>query len=241
VTRHRRRVALFSLLLLTSIIVAVGLWLRTQRHQDALNGQLIAALVKHDAQKALSLVNSGADPNTPCHPVPPPSLRQLWNYLLHRAPLPTTDSPTALLIACGADSTADDGTPNLWINVDRTENSQLVETMFQHGGNFNARDQDKQTPLMWAAFARYPKTVGVLLERKASVNAQDAFGCTALYRAVEVTAPRDLAGTDIIRQLLANGANPNVATNAGFTPVQFAQYHHRPDLVALLRQSGAKK
>jgi ankyrin repeat protein len=253
-TGHRRRAVLFTLLLMACIIASACLWLRAERRQYALDRELITALVTNDAQKALVLVNSGADPNTPCHTVPPPSLRQLWNYLLRRSPLPTTGNPTAFLIACGASPTLDDGTPILRMsvgpyeygtpnpvtNMDSPGNPQLVEAMLQHGGNIDARDQDKRTPLMWAASAHYPKTVGVLLEHKVSVNAQDGYGSTALYLAVEYSHSNDLIGTDIVRQLLAHGADPNLSRKPNPTILQLAQVR-RPDLVALLRRAGAKK
>ena len=100
------------------LTVACGLWLRSDRRQEALNRQLIAALVKgdlppqfhyqYDDREALALVDAGADPNTPLVPSPAPSLRQLWNYVIHRSPLPANDSPSAFLIACGARWTTED-------------------------------------------------------------------------------------------------------------------------------------
>src|ERR1700683_3258649 len=84
------------------LVGGYGQWLlQSQRHQYALDRQLIAALLKSDSQQALILVNSGANPNTRRVPLPPPSLGQLWNYLLHRSALPTNDSATAFVIACG--------------------------------------------------------------------------------------------------------------------------------------------
>ena len=253
-TTRRRHTVLISTLLLVGIPIASGLWLRAERQQYALDRELVAALRKSDAQKAIVLVNSGADPNAPCRPLPPPSLQQLWNYLLRRSPQPTTGNPTALLIACGASPTFDDGTPILRLsegpyeygtpnpvtNMDSSEDPQLVEVMLQHGGNIDARDQDKQTPLMWGVLAHYPKTVGVLLEHKASVNAQDAYGATALYLAVEYNPPGYLAGTDIVRQLLAHGADPNLSRKPNPTVLQLAQ-GRRPDLLSILRRYGAKK
>lgn len=44
------------------IVGAGGLWLRSYRQQEALNRQLIAALMKEDDRQALDLVNAGAGP-----------------------------------------------------------------------------------------------------------------------------------------------------------------------------------
>jgi len=252
-TTHRRRAVLFTLLLRTGVIVTACLWMRLQK-QEALNRQLIEALVRLDDQQAIVLVNLGAEPNTPFEAPPNISFQQFFNHLFHRSVLPTQRNPTAFLIACGASPTFDDGTPILRMsegpyeygtpnpatNMDNPEKPQLVEVMLQHGGNIDARDQDRQTPLMWAVLAHCPKTVGVLLEHKASVNAQDAYGSTALYLAVEYNPPGYHAGTDIIRQLLAHGANPNLSRKPNPTVLQLAQVR-RPDLLAMLRRAGAKK
>jgi hypothetical protein len=76
------------LLLLAALIGGTGLWLRAQQRQYALNRALIAALVKGDTRLALTLVNEGADPNTPYNPTPVPSLLELVKQLFHRSPPP---------------------------------------------------------------------------------------------------------------------------------------------------------
>src|SRR5579863_9697761 len=99
---RRKRAAQIMLFLLICLFVSTGLWLRAERRQYALNRQLIAALVKGDNQRALALVNAGADPNMRYKPIPAPSLLQLVRQLLHRSPPPINGSPTTLSIACGA-------------------------------------------------------------------------------------------------------------------------------------------
>jgi ankyrin repeat protein len=235
--RRFQRAILFAGIVGLLLTGGYGLWsFLAQRHQYALNRQLIAALVKRDTSQALLLVNEGADPNTPYTPQPPPSFQRMWNYLFHRSALPTNESPTAFLVVCGAYSDTEDMDS---IMNRPAEVPQLVQSMLQHSANINARDKDKWTPLMWAAWADHPKTVDILLEGKANVNAQDASGCTALYRAVQYNTPGDSAGTDIIRQLLGYGADPNLPNEDAFTSVQLAQLR-RPDLVAPLRRAGAK-
>jgi hypothetical protein len=64
----RRRAAIIALSMLTYLIGGVGLWLRAQERQYALNRQLIAALVKGDNQKALTLVKAGTNRIRATHP-----------------------------------------------------------------------------------------------------------------------------------------------------------------------------
>jgi len=215
------------------LVGGYGLWLfQTQRHQYALNRQLIAALRQGNHQQALVLVKSGADPNTPERPIPPPTIRQLWNHLFHRSPLPTNDSPTAFLIACGESWTIDEDDP------------QLVQTMLQHGAQKNAMSGG-WTPLIRSVFADRSKTVEVLLQSGVDVNAQERNGYTALVYSLMLGSTRQPSDysrdANIVHQLLSHGANRNLPDRYGVTPLQEAQQCNRPDLLALLKQDGAKK
>lgn len=236
-TTPRRRYTLVPLLLLTGIIVAAGLWLRAQRRQEALNRQLIAALEDQDTTQALSLVKMGADPNTPYKPIPSPTLRQLWDYIFHCSPLPVNDSPTAFMIACGA--WTDD---HLDSSIYYKDTPQLVEIMLGHGAKVNAQYWIGWTPLMDAMASEKLKTISILLRHKANVNAADREGFTALFMAViRADQGNETIAKDIVPLLLEYGADPNFSENGNSTALQLAQEAKRPDLVALLRQYGAKK
>ena len=248
--RRRRYRAVLILgtvgLLLT---VACGLWLRSARRQEALNRQLIAALVKieevriehvvlYDNREVLALVNAGADPNTPFTPVPRPSLRQMWDHLVRRSALPINDTPTAFELVCGSLCPAD---RSVVVHYFDRDDPQLVQTMLQHGANKDAMNIDGWTPLMLSIWSHYPKTVGMLLKHGADVNAQDHEGETALYKVADFGDFTESGqASDICRQLLAHGADPTLRAKNGETVVQYAPTQ-RPDLVALLKQAGAKK
>jgi len=223
------------------IVGGCGQWRRSERRQESLNRQLIAALVKHDNQQALVFINAGADPNTPLIPLPAPSLRQFWNYLIHRSPLPVNHSPTAFLIACGAWwQQSNNNTRST--TIDGGNQFPLIQSMLQHGANIEAKGLLEWTPLMWAAYHGDPKLVSVLLAQGANSNARSYTGETALYWAVEEAVSRN--GSDaknVISQLCAHGADPNLHAPEGETPLQWAQKNHCSDLVALLKQAGAKK
>jgi hypothetical protein len=254
-TMNKRRLYRAGLLLGTVglLITGVcGLWLRSYRRQEALNRQLIAALVKgdrwrwrqetsYDYQEALSLVNAGADPNTPLNPLPAPSLRQPWNYVIHRSPLPVNHSPSAFLIACGAWWTENDD--RKLHEVPGENPVPLIQAMFRHGANAEARGEDGWTPLIYAVCQGNRETLDVLLAHGVNANAKAEDGESplywAMYGSVSNVSSKDIDGTsDTVLALLAHGADPNLPDRGG-TLLQFAA--ERPYLVAILRRAGAKK
>ena len=94
---------------------------------------------------------------------------------------------------------------------------------------------DGFTPLHLAAFFGHPGAVGHLLERGAEV---DAFGRgwmtgTALHSAVSRMR------TEVVRLLLAAGANPNVRQSHGWTPLHGAAHNGDRTTVAALLDAGA--
>ena len=233
--RRLQRAVLILGVVCLLIVGAYGVWLRSERRQEALNRQLIAALVKRDNDRALSLVNQGADPNTPYKAPPPPSLRRLWNRLVHGTPLLRNDTPSAFTIACG--EAWDDGTA--LFPPPGVDAPLLVEAMLLHGAQKNAKDSHGYPVFINSTVLKYQKTMDVLLKHRVDVNAQDQRGCTALYFVVGFSVRSE--DPSIVRKLLAHGANPNLPNNDGMTPLRFAQKYRSPELAALLEQTGAKK
>jgi len=261
---NKRRFKRAALLLVTMCLLIAGtcaaLWLRLERRKEALNRQLIAALVKderaraeqsgpYDHREALSLVIAGADPNTPVKPLPTPSLRQLWDYLVHRSPLPANHCQTAFLLACGT------GAPGLNIFPARYMGSYedfapLVQAMLQHGANIEAEDENGCTGLVSATQELNLKTLDILLEHGFNVNGHRG-DFSPLYWAIFFSCnpplsspygtPSNGAPQEIVLRLLGHGADPNLHEPDGTTALQAAQLFHRPDLVALLKQAEAKK
>jgi ankyrin repeat protein len=234
--RRRYRAVLVLGAISLVVVVTGGLWLRSARRQEALNRQLIAALVKKDPNQALALVDAGADPNTPLKSLPPPSLTQLWNHLIHRAPPPRSPSPSAFLLVCGASTYDDYRHPCL-----TTDEPQLAEAMLEHGAYKNAEDGSRETSVMLSVIAKHPKTMDLLLNHGADVNARDQNGYTALEQALDLYSFTDTPEersqiASIARQLLAHGADPNVSGADGKTLLQLVQHRDQSDIVFLLKQ-----
>jgi hypothetical protein len=236
--RRLQRTIFFTVLVGLLTVGSCGMWLRAQRWRFALNRQLIAAVRDHDDREAIDLVKEGADPNTPISPPPVPTAEDLWNLVLHSSPLPHNNTNSAFLVVCGAPYDAN--------GFRERDSPQLVQVMLQHGAELNASDYIGCTPLFCAVAAWYPKTVRVLLDYGANTNAINTYGDTPLHWVVQVYCSSNTGhgitdATEILPQLVAHGANPNLPNKTGVTGIQIAQRNHRPDLVALLRQYGAKK
>jgi hypothetical protein len=97
--------------------------------------------------------------------------------------------------------------------------------LLQRGANPNLRDVQGKTPLLIATELRWTEGVQILLGRSASVDIANSNGETALSATV--------------RLLLAAGANPARADNAGFSPRDLAKRDAR--LTALLKEMDAAK
>jgi ankyrin repeat protein len=79
--------------------------------------------------------------------------------------------------------------------------------------NYSIRSDDGQTPLHVAAIQGHTGIVQYLLERGATVSAQDSLGATPLHEAVRY------GRVDIVALLLEKGASPNIQDVMGKTPL----------------------
>ncbi len=236
--RHLQRSVLLTGVVGLLLAGAYGLCWRPRQHQYALDRQLIVALKKDDTRLALLLLNQGADPNTPCSPRPAPTLEDVGYYLVYHYIMPDEDRFTsiAFMIACGASRDGED--LHVWqrrSNDPQYDVPQLVQAMIQHGAKISGSKYGL-TPLHLAVWCGHLKTVRVLLDHSADINAQNRAGQTPLSVGVDVQA-----SSATLRLLLERGADPNLHLRRGPTPLQVAQKNKRADLVALLLRAGAKK
>jgi len=138
-----------------------------------------------------------------------------------------------------------------------------VQQLVSAGVSVNAQDAELRTPLMWAAFNGHTAVVGFLLEKGAKVDAKDRNGRTALMYAssgpfkdtVELLLKKgadvDLQGTlegftalmtaaaegqlEVVRLILAYGANPELKDVDGDTALSFAEQKGHSAVVKVLR------
>jgi len=108
-----------------------------------------------------------------------------------------------------------------------------VKTMLAHGANINERDSDNTTALMVAAegtpyLTNNVAMVQMLIDARASLEAKDSRGRTALHRAA--TEGR----TNVVGLLLNSGALTNPKNIDGSTPLAYAVEFGKMQSVQLL-------
>ena len=107
-----------------------------------------------------------------------------------------------------------------------------VQRLVERGTSPDTSDQEGNSLLMLAARAGHVAVVSYLLARKATVNARSRFGDTALLAA-------SLKGhVEVAKVLLAGGAELNPP---GWTPLHYAAFEGRAEMVKFLLDKGAGK
>ena len=113
--------------------------------------------------------------------------------------------------------------------------TDAAEVLIKSGADVNAKGDNGNTPLHWAAKGwkgGAPETAAILIAGGANVNAKDKYGATPLHWARR--APK------VAKILLKNGANVNAKSNSGTTPLHMAGFRSSPrEFAALLLENGA--
>jgi ankyrin repeat protein len=108
-------------------------------------------------------------------------------------------------------------------------NVELVKTLLESGANPNAKTQSGRTPL--SAALGNKEIFQALLDAKADPNAKNGSGETPLAEAIYNDQ------IDLVKMLLAAGADTKQAGPDGKTALEYAQLHYRTDIIALLSQA----
>jgi ankyrin repeat protein len=108
-----------------------------------------------------------------------------------------------------------------------------VEQAIDAGGNLNATDSLKRTPLFAAAFCNHSEVANLLIDKGGDVNARDFLGMSPLHAAVVA------GGDEAAKTLISKGANINIQSTAGRTPLHLAAATNQLALVELLLERGA--
>ena len=149
-----------------------------------------------------------------------------------------------LLLAAGIDPDEGDVngvTPLMRFAMEGSETA--VQRLIDKGADVNAKDKTGATALMGAAGYGRTAIVQILLAHGAKVNVQGNEGETALMQAALNGHPA------IVKLLLDHAAEVNAKTKSGRTALSYAQEkgvgfvggEGRPEIVALLKQAGARE
>lgn len=164
---------------------------------------LLMATRDGDIERALALVEAGADPNT----APAQGDRDLRPVLMLAALLPDTRLLRAL-IAKGADVNRANGglTPLLATTRDSWHGrAEAVMTLLANGGSALAADAEGNTPLHGAVLSGEPIVAAMLLDAGAAINALNKAGLSPLAVACRA------ANWPVAKFLLEHGAKPTPA------------------------------
>jgi ankyrin repeat protein len=134
---------------------------------------------------------------------------------------------------------------------------EIMRALLEKGADVNAKSRGNTTALMYAASDGYTDIVELLLERGADVNAKytggsiDLTGASRLYTGVPpvkreagstalIYAARH-GHTEIVRLLLANGADVNARDGLGKSALMYAAYGKHDRIIQLLKKPAAKE
>jgi ankyrin repeat protein len=119
-------------------------------------------------------------------------------------------------------------TPLMWASFNG--HTAVNALLLAKGAAINTREMNGRTALMYASSGPFAGTVGLLLEKGADVNLQGtAEGFTAL-----MTAAAE-GQVEVVRVLLAYGADPDLEDVDGDTAESFATQNGHSRVVAALR------
>jgi uncharacterized protein len=146
-----------------------------------------------------------------------------------------------VLIARGADVNAKDGiedTPFLYAGAEgRIEILRLILAT----GRANLADTNRYggTALIPAAHHGHPEVVRELLKTKIKIDHVNRLGWTALLETI-ILSDGGPIHQDILAQLIAAGADVNLADAQGVSPLTHARQSGYAEMVRMLEQAGAR-
>jgi hypothetical protein len=176
------------------------------------------------------LLEAGADPN---HRLS--GHNSIFDWLCYEGSIKTIK----LLLKFGADPNTSCGKANEYA-LERAisgRRNDVVTLLLDHKANPNCGDSDNETALMIATHAVAAEIVEILLKRGADVTSKTGSGYTALHRVVwrlcnleKDDLKLNTAGLQIVKMLLACGADVHATNAFGETPIGRAKICKLPEL-----------
>lgn len=144
------------------------------------------------------------------------------------------------LIAAGADVNAQDDTRQSAYLIPTADGSlEMLRLTLANGADVHALDSYRGTGLIRAADRGHVEIVRELLRTPIRVDHVNRLGWTALLEAVMLGDGGE-RHTEVVRLLLAAGADPNLADGNGVSPLAHASRRGFAEMETLLRAAGGK-
>ena len=145
-----------------------------------------------------------------------------------------------LLMEAGADVNAQDAQRDSPLLLAGARGyTEIVKLALAHKPDFRVTNRYGGTALIPACHYGHVDTVKALLASPIDVDHVNDLGWTALLEAV-ILGDGGRAHTEIVRLLIARGANPNLADRQGVTPLAHARQRGQVAIVKLLEAAGAR-
>jgi ankyrin repeat protein len=147
------------------------------------------------------------------------------------------DLPAELLLKGGADPNIRDNEGDFPLsNALLLNDMELFDLLLEHHADISLRQGDGKTPLILAVESGKVVAGGKLLAAGADVSLTDKQGWSALHYAVYAGGDPDM-----VKMLLAKGADPYQKANDGITPIKLARAASNKQLEKLLRSHAHKR
>jgi len=221
------------------------------------NSSMWNAVKKGDADKVKVLIKQGADINAQDEDGDTPLMIASYYGQLE---------VVRALLNAGADvsSTHKYGGTAL-ISAAAGGHVQILKALIEKGAEVNAKTYDGRTPLMLTAMnygAPRVEIINTLLAGGADINAKDMNGYTALMYAVDFPPPPPMPPPDsraelntqfeknqmavgsqreVIKALLAGGADVQAKADDGNTALMIAEHYGQAEIIRMLKQAGTRK
>ena len=222
-----RKYFLWALFLLTGITCTAQNGDSTRK--DGL--QLISAAEKGDVETVKSLLKKGVyihsqDKDGRCALVAAAYKNQL--------------EMVDVLIAAGADVNMKDNTLQSAYLISTSDGfTELLKKTLQAGADVHCTDSYNGTGLIRAADRGHVEVIKELLKTDIRLNHINRIGWTALLEAI-ILGDGGKRHTEVVRMLVAAGADVNIPDKEGVTPLAHAKNRNFTEMIHILEKAGAK-
>lgn len=206
-------------------------WALPMHAQNSADAELITAAGRGDAKETARLIKAGASITT---------RDGRRRTALMAATQGNHVEAARLLIDAGSDVNAQDEIEDSpFLLAGASGYLDILKMCLAHGADLKSRNRYGGTALIPACHHGHLETVRELLKTKIDVNHVNKLGWTALLEAI-ILGDGGPTHSAIVRELLAHGANPNLADRDRVTPLAHARRHGYREMERLIETAGGR-